>query len=368
MDQSVPSHAFAQRDVAWLIDTQAKQRGEKNFLIWEPVDGDPQTWTFASYAAETRAYAAGLHARGVHEGQCVAIYLDNCPEFLILWGALTRLGAIAVLINTRSTLDELTYFFRDSKAVGIITQPKYFELASKAAKHQQWITCTHTDAGAERALELPSANSLETLRTHAATPVISSPRTMAPATVIYTSGTTARPKGVVWTHANALWIASTTALHYQLTPADVHPIYLPLFHSNGLGLSFLSTLWSGGTIVLTPKFSASRFWEVAVRHQCTWAQMFWFALRAMTDQQDPPAHNFRFWAALGDMGSVRERWGIKTVGIYGMTETVGLCVSSDLHIASAEKSMGRVRPEWQLELRRDDGSRASIGETGQIWV
>src|SRR5262249_3982999 len=139
-------------------------------------------------------------------------------------------------------------------------------------------------------------------------------------------------------------------------------------HTNALGLSFLSMLWAGGTIVLQPKFSARRFWDVATRHHCTWAQMTWFTLRAIAELPDPSAHHFRFWAAVGDMGFVRERWGIKTLGIYGMTETVGLAVSSALDLVGPEGAIGRVRPEWEVALRGADGGDVARGETGSIWV
>jgi crotonobetaine/carnitine-CoA ligase len=356
------------RDLAWLIDAQAQQRAQRTFLIWAPFVGEGQSWTFAEFAAETRAVAQGLAARGVKAGDFVTLHLDNCPEFLIAWCACARLGAVAVTTNTRSTADELAFFLTDSASVAAITQPKYVALVQGAGPALRLIFCTETDCGEAAASLSEGVLAYASLKAECADFGARAPQPLAQNNVIYTSGTTSRPKGVVWTHANALWIASTTALHYRLTERDVHPIYLPLFHTNALGLSFLSMLWAGGTVVLSPKFSARRFWDIAAAHRCTWAQMTWFILRAIAELPDPPSHDFRFWAAAGDMGFVRDRWGVKTLGIYGMTETVGLCVSSALDLTGPEGAMGRVRPEWEVALRRPDGGDVAQGEAGNIWV
>ena len=91
-----------------------------------------------------------------------------------------------------------------------------------------------------------------------------------PASVLYTSGTTARPKAVVWTYANCRVGGRRRSRHQSLRPSDVNLIHLPLFHTNALSYSLLSTWHAGATVVLQPRFSASRFWDVSVRYGCTW--------------------------------------------------------------------------------------------------
>jgi len=363
-----PLHPFTGRDLPWLVDAQAAQHPDSQFLVWDSLAGDSKTWTFAEFATETRAYAAGIAAQGVKCGDFVIVHMDNCPEFLFAWIALVRLGAIAVTTNTHSTAQELTFFISDSGAVAAVTQAKYAAVVRAAGPGLRWIGCTANDDGQPVVDRSDATISFEALR---GDPDLAPRRSRDPSlpnNVIYTSGTTSRPKGVVWTHANALWIASTTALHYQLTARDTTPVYLPLFHTNALGLSFLATLWSGGKVVLTPKFSASRFWGIAQQHRCTWAQMLWFTLRTLAAQPDPMEHQFRFWAAAGDMSMVRDRWGIRTLGIYGMTETVGLCVGSEVSLAGPEGAMGCPRPEYELALRDESGAPVAVGAPGNIWV
>ena len=85
---------------------------------------------------------------------------------------------------------------------------------------------------------------------------------MLPAGIMFTSGTTSRPKAVVHTHANAIWASRTGPVNIDIRTDDVYLVYLPFFHVNAQSWSIWSTLGVGGTVVLQPKFSASRFWEV----------------------------------------------------------------------------------------------------------
>ena len=106
--------------------------------------------------------------------------------------------------------------------------------------------------------------------------------------VQYTSGTTARPKGVVWTHANALWAARVGAGHQDLHPDDCHLAYMPLFHTNSLAMSMLASLWVGARFVLVPKWSTSRFWDVSLQHGCTWLSLMTLSTRAVNGLDVPP--------------------------------------------------------------------------------
>ncbi|HEY1836698.1 MAG TPA: AMP-binding protein [Rhizomicrobium sp.] len=360
-------HPFAGRDLPWLVDAQAEHLADKVFLIWEPFNGPSQSWTYAQFAAETRRYAAGLHARGIAKGDFVTIHLENCPEFLFAWYACSRVGAIAVTTNTRSAQEELEYFVSHSCSVAAITQPKFAGMFRKL--NLRWIACTERDGAEAPQTPRPSDTTpFEELRGDEAQAPVNTPDPMAPNSVQYTSGTTSRPKGVVWTQANALWSARVNATHAQLTKDDVHIVYFPLFHTNALAWSMLATLWSGGTAVLLPRFSASRFWEISLRHRCTWANVVLFTLRALEKQPIPEKHYYRLWGGAGDIGFVRDIWGIKTIGWYGMTETVSQCIASERTFRGPEFSMGYPVPEYQISIRRDDGSEVAFGETGNIWI
>ena len=253
---------FTGRDVPWLLRTRAATRADHAFLVWEPFEGTASRWTYAEFAAEVGRVAAGLASRGIRPGDFVLIHLGNCPEFLFAWFACSQLGAVAVTTNTRSSLDELAYFASNSNAVAAITQPELLSLVQEACKGVRWIACTATDLGTPPTSAIPAdVLPFSALRAEEAGVPVRVADAMAPNSVQYTSGTTSRPKGVVWTHANALWGAKMGALASNSRQDDVTLAFLPLFHTNALAYSMLSTMWSGGTLVLQPKFSASRFWD-----------------------------------------------------------------------------------------------------------
>lgn len=362
-------HPFTGRDVPWLVDMQARQQPDKLCLIWESFDGPQRRWTYAEFAEETRAYAAGLAAQGISADDVVVLHLDNCPEFLFVWHACTRIGAMVVTTNTKSSVDELSYFLSHSRAAAVITQPKLLERVKESAAGVSWIACFATDADA--APETPVCGEVLAAETLRGNPELAPVRAAEPLranSVQYTSGTTARPKGVMWTHANALWAGRVGSSHMRLTSDDIHMAYYPLFHTNALAYSHLATFWSAGTLVLLPRFSTSRFWEIALRNRVTWASHVLFTLNALIKEPDPEKHFFRFWVAGGDSSYVQDRWGLRSVGLYGMTETVIHNFYNELGFPGPEGSMGVVTPEYEVSIRRPDGSDVDFGEIGRLYL
>lgn len=363
----IAQHPFSGRNVSWLLTQRAEVSGDKTFLIWEPPDETVLSWTYAEFFNEVKKTANGLSSRGLTVGDFLVVHLDNCPEFLFTWFACHMLGVVVVTTNTRSAVDELKYFFEHCGAKAALTQTKYEALVNEAAPHLDWVALTDVDQrdqadGAKRiSFEDLRADETET----ASFPNIDP---LAAGSVQYTSGTTSRPKGVVWTQANALWGAKVNAQHARLTPDDTHPVYFPLFHTNALGYSVLATLWSGGTVVLQPKFSASRFWEIALKYNCTWANMLGFTLNALLGQDDPPSHNFRMWACACDVQIIWDRWKVKTIGWWGMTETISQGIAGDLDWPNAELSMGVPTPEYTIRVIDDKGTDVAPGQTGNLQI
>ena len=190
------------------------------------------------------------------------------------------------------------------------------------ARSLTWVGCIDHDAGGQRRASA-AAIAFSGLQADAEDfePVESDP--LAFNSVQYTSGTTSRPKGVVWTHANALWGARSNAAVCAIRPEDIGHVFLPLYHTNALSYSHLSTLWAGATMVLQPRFSASRYWDCVIEHQCSWGIQIPFSLKALMSQ--PHAGNALFHA-LGSgcarPGDYPSTVGIPCIGWFGMTETV----------------------------------------------
>src|ERR1700712_1676862 len=313
---------FAGLDGPWLRRRPAETRRNHPFLIWAPFEAPARSWSYGEFHERAGALAAGLVKRGIRPGEYVLIHLDNCIEAVLAWFACVELGAIAVTTNTRSAAAEMEYFAGHCGAVAAITQPAYADLISSHCRDLRWIAVISHDAGAAPSNSTPRGDSFEALFADSADRPRRATDPMAPCSVQYTSGTTSRPKAVLWTHANALWGGKINAAHEDLHAGDVHQTYLPLFHPTALAYSMLATLWVGGSCVIQPRFSASRFWSVALEHNSTWTSTIPFCMKALLEHEVPKDHTFRLWGTAVNDPPPFAAFGIKTIGWGGMTENI----------------------------------------------
>jgi carnitine-CoA ligase len=361
---------FAGLDVPWLLRMRAESRRNHPFLIWAPFEAPARTWTYGEFHERVGALAAGLVKRGIKPGEYVLIHLDNCIEAMLAWFACVELGAIAVTTNTRSAAAEMEYFADHCGAVAAITQPAYAELISANCRDLRWIAVIAHDAGSVPAQgkEAARGDSFEALFADSADRPRRAADPFAPCSVQYTSGTTSRPKAVLWTHANALWGAKINAAHEDLHAGDVHQTYLPLFHTNALAYSMLASLWVGATCVIQPRFSASRFWNVALEHRCTWTSTIPFCLKALLEHEIPTNHKFRLWGTAVNDPPPFAVFGVKTIGWWGMTETITHGIVGEVDQPNTPMSIGRAAPEYAIRITDDDGRPTEVGDTGNLLI
>ncbi len=353
-------------DIPWMLDQWVQRTPDASALVWEPFDGATATWTYRELQSAARSVAAGLHDRGVRAGDFVIIHLDNSPEFIVSWYACASLGAVAVSTNTRSVARDLSYFAGHVAAVCAITQPSYARLVRESCPDLRFVAVTDNDAG--EAAEVPGDLDLvryDELRGTDLPELAVDP--MRNLSVQFTSGTTSRPKAVLWTHANGLWAGKISAAHMRLRNDDVTVAFLPLFHTNAQGYSMLATHWSGGTLVVQPRFSSSRFWDVSVKHRCTWGSTIPFAFKALASQP-VPEHHYRFWGTAAHLPGIGAHFGVQTLGWWGMTETLTHGIVTDFDHPGPHGTIGRVAPEYEIQLRHPDGSPVAPGEKGHLFI
>ncbi len=354
-----------------MLERWAERQPDKTCLVFCPFGEAEQRFTYAELFAGSRRLAEGLSRRGVEPGNFVLLHMDNSPEFIFSWYACAILGAVAVSTNTRSVARDLSYFAEVTEAVCCLTQPRFAEMIRDACPDLRFLAVANNDAGQ------PRADSSAIVEKTAALPFealfnkdkrsIAPPDPQRNLSVQFTSGTTSRPKAVLWTHANGVWAGRTTAQHFRLQREDVTLIYMPLFHTNAQGYSMLATHWSGGTIVVLPKFSASRFWEVCVNHEITWASMIPFAVKAIM-AQPVPEHGMRFWSIGAHLPDVGRRFGVDTLGLWGMTETLTQGIVVDRDDLGPAQTIGKVAPEYEIQIRSDDGALIERGGKGRLFI
>jgi carnitine-CoA ligase len=336
-------------DVGSLLDRLARTRADHPALLWVPFDGRVETWTYGRLVDEIQRVATGLQRRGVGPGDRVVILSDNSPDVVRAWAAITTVGAIAVSLNARSTVDELRFYGGHAAPVAAIVHPGRADDLQRAMPDLRWMA--------------DNVDELLVRDADVRRPLIEAGW---PAAVQYTSGTTSRPKAVVWTHANCRWAGAVGAAHQGLGPDDVNLIHLPLFHTNALSYSLLSTWHVGGTVVLQPRFSASRFWDVSVRFGCTWSAMVTFCVRALEAHDAPARHSYRGMGHSRCTPVGEGPGGVGTIGWYGMTETVSHPIVGTT--ADRPGSMGRPAPEYDVAVLDDADLPVPPGSTGALLV
>ena len=359
---------FTGFDLNALLDTRARERGSHPFIVWSPFEDPPQTWTYAQFADEVARIAGGLAARGVRKGDRVMVYLENCPETLLMLFACARLGAIHMPVNAMAAGPELTWYAQFSGARVAVTQPRLAGALAAHCPELKWIAVTASDAGtpADPGSMPGRAERFATLageRLAARTP---DPE--LPLLIMYTSGTTSRPKGVVWTHANALWGARLGAMHQALRADDVYQIFLPLFHVVGLSWSFLPALWAGNSVVLQPRFSASGYWPAAVAHGATVGSQVILSVRLLADQPVPANHLFRQWLNATHLPEYQKKLGISMMGAWGMTEMVSQGIVSDPWLPQRGGAIGKPSPGYRIRIVDDEGHPVAPGDSGNLLV
>lgn len=359
-----PVHPFERQTVAGLIETRAALSADATFLVWAPFEGAGRRYTYGEFAHDVARVAGGFARLGVKRGDHVVLLLENCPEAVLAFFACAWLGAVCVPVNAASTASELAYFVERTDAVLLVTQPKLIE-AARAAATSQSIVVADDAANPFR---------IDAAREVAFVSLLGEPMPRTPldslcaACVLFTSGTTARPKGVVWTQANVLWGAKMGALQEGLRPDDVHLVFLPLFHVVALAWSILPTIWAGGCAVLQPRFSASRFWDAAVAHRCTWASMVPFCTAVLAKQPVPEDHRFRMWGHAVFSSEYEQRFGVRLLGWWGMTEIVTQGLVGDPGFPQVPGSIGRPSAGYDATVLDDAGRPVAPGEAGELRI
>lgn len=208
------------------------------FLAYERGPGLVETTTWGQMAARALSSAELLSSHGVRAGAKVGVHLTNCPEFYDVWFGAALLGAAIVPTNPLLTADELRYVVDHAGCEVVVTQADLAD-TTRAAGARTIIDVEHAWHVSDTFADW---DSVDLRRTDGGTL----------AAIMYTSGTTSRPKGVMVTHAAYLNAGDVVAGHLRLRRYDRNLIVLPLFHGNAQYYSTMSAFVSGASVALTP--------------------------------------------------------------------------------------------------------------------
>ena len=254
-----------------LLETAEKFKTKPAYIFMD------QETSYAEFNYTVTQFADGLQRLGVNKGDKVALLLGNSPHFLISLYGLMRLGATAIPINPTYTPDEIAYILKNGDVKAVITLdllvPMFDKLKQMLPDVNHVIVCP---SGLESA-EVPQSLSIsEKLKPFADIVQMASGQFSAPmveeddtAIILYTSGTTGKPKGAMLSHKNLFSNARDVADYLQISGEDRVITVLPMFHVFCLTVSLNAPLLNGGTLIILPKFSPKEVFRVAEKYEVT---------------------------------------------------------------------------------------------------
>ena len=348
----------------------ARQAGleDKPCLVWR----DETLLCFGDLAERVGRYRAVLGQLGVSRGDRVVAQVERTPEFVFLYlGCLAR-GAIIVPLNTGYTQDELTYFIGDAEPRLVVGTEASRAMLEKAAGA--------TEAGGARArietLHADGTGTLERLAMQAVPdPAIARMEPDDVAAILYTSGTTGRPKGAMLTHRNLS--SNVEALHqtWRFSADDVILHALPLFHAHGLFVALHLALWSGNTTIMLEKFDA----DAVIDHlpQATvfmGVPTFYTRLLASPRLNKDVCRNIRLFLSGSapllpqTFEEFEARTGHRILERYGMTEAAMITSNPYEREGRIPGTVGFPLPGVEARVSDGKGGEAETGQPGVLEI
>jgi len=320
------------------------------------LPGGAKALRYGELEALTDRVAHGLREAGIGSGDRLAVALGSEPLYLGLFFAAAGLGAILLPLNTRLAVPELAFQLDDAEPALLIADTGR-ELPERRGT-RSWSREDLLAALPDRAEALPLA-----------------PGGEAPQVILYTSGTTGRPKGAVLPHRKTVSNTENAERYFGLSESDVVVVPVPLFHSYGLLILSVPALFAGARIVLVPRFDPRELQACVAREHATVLGAVPVMYRRMLD------------AGLdaGALGSLRVAWsagaaldvdtirayhraGVRLRQGYGQTETSILCCLDAAHSLSKAGSVGRPVGHCQLRIADTEGRSLPRGAEGEVQV
>lgn len=352
---------------SWL-ERKFQRSGPKTAV----VDGG-RTLSYADLRDRSARIATALDRAGVEQGERVALLGENSAEFVTALFGTELLGAVFVPLNTRLAPGEIAFQLEDSGAKILLHDAALAPLAAAAvgnlgAELPRW-SLGQAQEGAP-ALE-EHINSVQPWTQDRAVTQDDL------AVILYTSGTTGKPKGACLTHGNLTWNAFNVLVDFDVASTDVSLQISPMFHVASLGMGVLPVLLKGATLVVEPKFIPSRALELIEKHGITWLAGVPTTYQLLTEDPAWESTDISTVSKMTCGGSAvplrvieaYEARGLRFTNCYGMTETAPGVTTLPAD-RSREKAGSSGISQFWTDFRIVDpvGEAAPTGEPGEIQV
>jgi fatty-acyl-CoA synthase len=365
MSKIIPSIRVKERFwVSWELDwleNRARLTPEKGAVIDEATNN---TWTFQELNSRANSLASWFRTRGVKRGDRIALLSPNHISYFDILFACGKIGAIFVPLNWRLSIHEIKDILADCTPVLIGIHPRFKDMSTQLTDTIS--TFITEDTQYEGLVQFQNGPSqFETADND------------TPLAMIYTGGTTGKPKGVVLTHQSILWNAINTITSWSLTAGDVTINYLPMFHTGGLNALSIPILMVGGTVVIGEQFSAKQAVQSIIHFGCTTVllvpTMYHMLIQTRDFQEsDFPTMKVFLSGAAPCPLQIYEAFQKKGLAFkegYGLTEAG----PNNFYISPEDAQMkrgsvGKPMLFNSIMLLKDDSREAKVDEVGELLI
>ena len=360
--------------VGALIDAAARTRPDDLYFV---ATDTGRTLTYAGLRRACGAFASLLDARGVPPGGIVSLMMPNGLQTVLTMLGTMAAGRCVNPVNLLAQPGQMRYVIDHSGCRLLVVAPDW-EARARALLDgiDRPIGLLVLDPDGQAPPEVPDGQTPPEAAVAACVLPASVAQPSAPAVLMYTSGTTGRPKGVLLTQASLVANACAISREHGLGPADRVLAVLPLYHINALVVTMLAPIAHGGSLAMPPRFSAARFWEQAVGCGCTWINVVPTMVSYLLEGPAPAVDlsGIRFCRSASAAlpaehhRAFEQRFGIGIIETMGLTETAAPSFSNPRE--AHERRVGSVGRASGGEARVVDEQGGSLpdGTVGEIVV
>lgn len=355
-----------------LINNFASNCTDRTFLI-APESGEHLS--FSQLRERVVQVSAQLDAMGCRAGEHVAMLMDNGQWTATLLLALMASGRVAVPLNAIAGDSQLEYVLEHCDANILFASPQHLERA-RALKSRVERPVSVVPTCPDRGPQWPT-------KAEAADATLPAVEPDDSALLMYTSGTTGKPKGVLLSHRNVIAGGMNTVEAHALSKADRGLCVLPLYHINAEIVTLIAPLISGGSVVMPHRFSTGSFWELLREHNCTWFSVVPTIIAYLLERGDsretnvkgnPAYSQVRFGRSASSAlpasshKAFEQEFGIPLIETMGLTETAAQILSNPLPPFQARYGSPGIAYRNEVKVMAEGGQEAARGEVGELLV
>lgn len=359
-----------------IWDELARTYSEKTAFIFEDRNGSICEFTYLQLSEEINKAANLFLDLGIKKDEKVAIQLHNCPEFLMCLFGLAKIGAVMVPLNTQYTQEECGYILKKCNIATAVIEEEFLPIYDRSKPNDD--ICIKNIILARSGKKVPRTINLgenirkqpEELKEHR--PLSSDDVTE----ILFTSGTTSKPKGVVLTHCNILYAGIFTAWQFSLRHEDRYLTTMPAFHVDFQLNALMPVLIAGATLIAVEKYSARMFWKQICNFKATVTEaipMMARTLMLQPQQEWEKDHCLRemcFYLPFTNQekNAFEERFNVRLFTSYGSTETLVGVIGDSPYRERNWPSIGRPGLSYEAKIIDEEGNELPPNTIGEICI